>query len=416
MSEEDAFEEELEGEEALEEPRTVKSLPGEGAQIRVSSSHSPHTHLILDRTLTFEEASSCLNTLGKDESGLRYAYLMISPIDRKLTNIEMILKFKHLFFVDVSGNNLSLEGLNVLAQMPFLIFLKAHRNILTSAALSVMPFLQVLSLSKNEITDTIGINQPILECLDLNFNVILSIEIKPENLLMLKQLELRGNELVELSGNFPPTLENLYLAQNRISRFNVFDMAALVNLKILHLRGNHIHKLRGFTSELANLKYLNLRNNNITKFRYFRELRSLTSLEILNVLENPVAGDFGRKPQGGEDDVDEEEGEEDGTRIPLLLFLPNLRRINKVPVSMEEREEAIDVREERLEEIMAEESSDDEIEPSGTEVTDYTRKGDGVETGSGEEDESEEEEEEEEEEEGGEGLEGGRVSKGSEDH
>lgn len=80
----------------------------------------------------------------------------------------MIINFKHLFFVDVSGNFLDLDALQILAQLPFLIALRAQRNRIESAALETMPFLQVLSLSKNQISETCDIFQPILHSLDLN--------------------------------------------------------------------------------------------------------------------------------------------------------------------------------------------------------------------------------------------------------
>lgn len=69
--------------------------------------------VIVPKILTFDEASKCLSNLGKDESGVRYAYLMLSATDMKLTDISKITCFKHVLFVDVSGNFLDLEALQV---------------------------------------------------------------------------------------------------------------------------------------------------------------------------------------------------------------------------------------------------------------------------------------------------------------
>ena len=63
---------------------------------------------------------------------------------RKLTNIAIVLNFKHLLFVDVSGNFLTLDSLQVLSQMPYVIYIKAQRNRIESAALDPMPYLQVI--------------------------------------------------------------------------------------------------------------------------------------------------------------------------------------------------------------------------------------------------------------------------------
>lgn len=57
----------------------------------------------------------------------------------------MILNFKHVLFVDISGNFLNLEAVDVLADMPFLVYLKAERNVIESAALRPIPFLQVIN-------------------------------------------------------------------------------------------------------------------------------------------------------------------------------------------------------------------------------------------------------------------------------
>lgn len=62
---------------------------------------------------------------------------------RKLTDVRTILNFKHVLFVDVSGNYLTLDALQVLTEMPYLVLLKAERNLVESAALQRMPFLQV---------------------------------------------------------------------------------------------------------------------------------------------------------------------------------------------------------------------------------------------------------------------------------
>lgn len=42
------------------------------------------------KTLSFDEASRCLSTLGKDESGSRYAYLMMTVTDRYLTSLFLV--------------------------------------------------------------------------------------------------------------------------------------------------------------------------------------------------------------------------------------------------------------------------------------------------------------------------------------
>lgn len=331
---------------------------------------------IQDKILTFDEASKCLHTLGKDESCMRYAYLQFTACDQKLTDIRTLLNFRHVIYVDVSGNYLQTSALQVIAGMPFLMQLFAQRNFLDSCALKPMCYLQNLSLARNRICDTIGVIQPELRYLNLNYNQIYEIIFPSDDVPMLEELEMRGNNLFEVSGKFPESLEKLYLAENNLTRFVSGDLAKLPNLKVLHVRSNNIQKLDGFTSNLTSLKYLNLRNNKITKIRQFRKLQCLPALETIIFLENPVAGNMDSKPNQGEkdekdeDDDDEELGEDqeeiDPNRVSILALLPNLRRINKVLVTFIEREQACLNKEKTIAEVMDIESSDDEGEPPST--------------------------------------------------
>lgn len=93
--------------------------------------------------LTFSEAGECLHTLGKCDSGLGYAYLGLNASDKKLTDIKVILMFKYVLYVDVSGNRLTTEALGVLTSMTYLLMIKADKNLVESAELDPMPYLQV---------------------------------------------------------------------------------------------------------------------------------------------------------------------------------------------------------------------------------------------------------------------------------
>ncbi|KAJ8985723.1 hypothetical protein NQ317_014374 [Molorchus minor] len=356
-----------------EEPGEGKPFAGEG----VTAPPTPHfvVEEIKEKKLTFEEASQCLNTLGKDESGVRYAYLMITATDRKLTDVSTILNFKHVLFLDLSGNYLNLEGLQVLSGMPFLIYLNSDRNIVESAALNPIYYLQVLILNRNRITETCDINQPMLDNLELSDNLIYTAQFDSERLENLKVLNLKGNHLIDLSGTYPSSIESLYVAQNDITKINM-DCYGLRNLKILHMRQNNVRKLDGFTEELENLTYLNVRGNKITKIRQFRKLNTLPKLDTLILLENPlygvpeeaVKGEGSPKEEEGEEEEEPEaEGEEiavaiDKMRLPLLRGRP--QRLAKKKIS---------------DQIFEEDSSEEETEMATTTdfTTDYTTETEG---------------------------------------
>lgn len=59
-------------------------MPGEGAgkYDYDQTDQFMLTKVIEEKILSFDEASRCLSILGKDESGSRYAYLMMTATDR----------------------------------------------------------------------------------------------------------------------------------------------------------------------------------------------------------------------------------------------------------------------------------------------------------------------------------------------
>lgn len=96
--------------------------------------------------LTYSEASECLHNLGKCAvAQCEYAYLSMDVSDKGLTDVSVIPFFKHVRYVNVSGNRLTSEALHVLETMPYLQMLRADRNRLVSAELKPMPYLQVTS-------------------------------------------------------------------------------------------------------------------------------------------------------------------------------------------------------------------------------------------------------------------------------
>ncbi|XP_034175204.2 leucine-rich repeat-containing protein 23 [Osmia lignaria lignaria] len=281
------------------------------------------------RALTFSEAGECLHTLGKCDSGLGYAYLGLNASDKKLTDIKVILMFKYVLYVDVSGNRLTTEALGVLTSMTYLLMIKADKNLVESAELDPMPYLQVLTLNNNKLKSTLGISHQLLECLELNYNNIEEVTLNPYDLTNLKILELRGNMLTTTIGIFFPGLSHLYLAENHIERLEGLEI--LTNLKILHLRSNKLVNLDGFDSRCGKLSYLNLRNNELTKLSELEKLSCLLALDTLIILENPAVGEPA-------------EEEEPGYRHIALAMLPNLTRLDKDTVSYQEKKDAREFR------------------------------------------------------------------------
>lgn len=352
-------------------------LPGEGGPQFGAPTLSTLSEAIKEKILTFDEASKCLNTLGKDETGARYAYLMITATNRKLTDVSIILRFKHVLFLDLSGNFLTIEALQVLTEMPFLILLKAERNRVNSASLKPMPYLQVLALNQNQIKHVGNINQPLLDCLEMSFNDIYKTEFETSDLQQLKQLEMRSNLLIEIEGFYPPNLQKLYIAANKIATINSPEFSKLSKLEILHLRENAIQKLDGFSEAQTNLKYINLRSNKITDLREFRKLQCLPNLETLIVTGNPLPGsEVAQVGEGGGGVMFGEGGiVRDPMVIPLLVLLPKLKRINKTVIKMEDRIEAEDMENDVVEALLRDDETVQETDRE-TDTTDYKQESD----------------------------------------
>ncbi|XP_066594346.1 leucine-rich repeat-containing protein 23-like [Prorops nasuta] len=281
----------------------------------------------LETVLTHKEACECLHTLGKIDSGFGYAYLGLNASNKLLTDIGVIPTFKHVIFVNVSGNNLKSESLQVLEKMTYLLMLQADNCKLNSIILKPMAHLQVLTLNKNKLSNTFGIEHPTLERLELQRNKISTVTLNASGLKRLQFLDLSFNKLESTYGISCPNLTHVYLAGNKIKKIE--GLGTLVNLRVLHLRNNRISNLDGFTSNCP-LKYLNLRKNRIDKISEIEKLNCLSSLEVLLLMQNPLA--------------ELEETQEDSTyRLKILSMLINLKRIDKDPVLNQERTEARDL-------------------------------------------------------------------------
>lgn len=103
--------------------------------------------------LTRAEAGECLHNLGKCIAQYEHAYLSLDASDRGLTDVSVIPSFRHVRYVNVSGNRLTSEALRALETMSYLQTLRADRNRLTSAELKPMPYLQVIFDSRSLILD-----------------------------------------------------------------------------------------------------------------------------------------------------------------------------------------------------------------------------------------------------------------------
>ncbi|KAF7248693.1 Lumican [Varanus komodoensis] len=109
-----------------------------------------------------------------------------------------------------------------------------------------------------------------LEWLILDNNYLENSKIKGKvfaKLKNLKKLHINYNNLTEVVGPLPNTLDDLQLANNKINKVNPNSLEGLVNLTIIHLQHNQLTEdtLSGVFKGLNSLVYLDLSFNKLSK-------------------------------------------------------------------------------------------------------------------------------------------------------
>ena len=139
----------------------------------------------------------------------------------------------------------------------------------------------------------------------------------------LQLLELRGNRLTTTASIRLVTLTELYLADNALTTLE--GIASLAALKRLHVRGNRIASLAGFTHDMPALEYLNLRENPIDSLAELQWLAVLSKLRHVVLSGTPISamGEY---------------------RLEPLVLVRSLARLDKAPFEEDEKNEAAEVR------------------------------------------------------------------------
>ncbi|KAM9828347.1 leucine-rich repeat-containing protein 23 [Syngnathus typhle] len=263
-----------------------------------------------------------LSLLCRTGNGLRHAFIKVILKDKRLSDIAAISDYVHLRFMDVSNNRIS--DLSPLSSLTQLLWLKIDRNYVTcfqGETFSQLAYLQWLSMAANRLTEVQGLVGLALESLNLSGNRIERLNGLESCLFSkLATLELRGNRLTTTSGINLPNLRRLYLAHNLITTLEGIE--TLENLTTLHLRNNKLANLDGLSANMKCLQYLNVRSNDFLDETCLLALGQVSAtLRVVVLSENPLDGTTDYRPY-------------------VLTLIPKLERLDKEPVSLEERAEA----------------------------------------------------------------------------
>ncbi|KAL3162023.1 hypothetical protein ABBQ38_009094 [Trebouxia sp. C0009 RCD-2024] len=142
-----------------------------------------------------------------------------------------------------------------------------------------------------------------------------------------KQLSLSTNSIEKISSlSGMENLKVLALGRNQIKKIENLDSVA-ESLEELWISYNVLEKLTG-VEKLAVLRVFLLSNNKIAAWSEVERLGGLTALEELLLVGNPLYNEF------------KDKGDTQNYRIEVLKRLPQLKKLDGIPVDVDERDQA----------------------------------------------------------------------------
>jgi len=212
---------------------------------------------------------------------------------------DKIKRAEKTMSLNMDNENLdSLDHLND-TPLPYLNVFSAHNNCLSTVPqefFEKLTKIKKIDLSKNryETIDNVIFQKESLERLNMSQNLLSNIDLRINNLLLLKEMNLCRNNIIRLDENIKfSSLEVLELGHNRIKiipkslilspKLEFIDLShneidslpeenwENSNITTINLEGNKIHNLpRNFLLN-SKISVLNLKNNKITRSQIVRD-------------------------------------------------------------------------------------------------------------------------------------------------
>ncbi|KAJ3149371.1 Leucine-rich repeat-containing protein 23 [Geranomyces variabilis] len=276
-----------------------------------------------DNPLSVGLITPAISLLSRTGNGLSHAYTKLTLTSAGITDIKLLNSYPHLRYVDLSMN--AIKDVAPLAALEFLLSADLHGNRIERVGqeLGNLKYLQHVDLKANSIRQWEVTGWPLCGFLNVDDNALSGLAL-PEFTSLL-HLSATRNTLEYATPLKTPTLQKLYLSNNPIAKVSNVDLDDKKHLQMLHLRECGLESLEGIAGEdgkaLPALVYLNLRGNNIHSTAEIDHLSHITTLRILVLSDNPVTS-------------------HPTYRLEILARVPKLDRLDKDPITDEEREEA----------------------------------------------------------------------------
>lgn len=284
--------------------------------------HFPHIKVLDGQPVSQSESQKARDVYAGKLSSTLLAER--AGVQKKAWETVKELDLSHCFFREIT---------NLLDSFIRLEILRLDYNLLNRIdGLSALRALRVLNLSHNKLgagpsaaIGSVTHNLPLLESLSLEANQLSDIATLRLDLPRLKFLNLKNNEIQRLDKALVrlPELREIILDQNKLRGFGSECFASCQYLTEISAEDNSIRVTEGLRN-LQNLEGLNLSSNHLAEQnQFFADLRGC-QLTHLSVFANPMS----RKTR---------------SRITFIAQFPTLKMLDGKPISVEEREKALNI-------------------------------------------------------------------------
>lgn len=291
---------------------------------------------------------------GEEDDEESFVKLTPEFIAERLSDLQPV-EGEHLSFAlsSFAVQEAEIYDISALAEYQALTYIKLKTNIISDASpLNGLPRLRELYLNENKLVSFSNISLPSLEILDLSSNQFRTIGHL--SLPKLKKLNLSQNricyvapsafsELVDLTQllltenkikSFKPDtfkslgkLETLTLDQNQLTEITEGLFEGLSALKKVVFNENPLESIAGISS-LVTLEEVQLQQSQLEDIERIKPLIDLKALKSINLDGSPVDG-------------------AENFRSDIILMLPWLEVLDEENISFAERQEALQLDEER---------------------------------------------------------------------